>query len=186
MEEQYIENSVKKRLILAGLRELEEHGVRDFSLRRVALAAQVSCAAPYRHFKDKEALILGVISYVADDFELLARQISEVFAEDYAARLTQLASASFRFWLANSNFRMVMLAGADSADSPLSREMARFDSPVASAVSAVAGDRAEEAVFSALSLIYGAVDLATSGRFSAESALACLQGELGRLITSLC
>ena len=56
MEQEFIENSVRTRLILSGMSEIEKHGVNDFSLRRVALAAQVSCAAPYRHFKDKEEL----------------------------------------------------------------------------------------------------------------------------------
>ena len=54
MEADFIEGSVRTRLIVAGINELEERGVKDFSLRRVALAAEVSCAAPYRHFKDKD------------------------------------------------------------------------------------------------------------------------------------
>ncbi|MBO5879898.1 MAG: helix-turn-helix transcriptional regulator, partial [Clostridia bacterium] len=54
MEDRFVEENVKHRLILAGIRELEEYGITDFSLRRVAVSAQVSCAAPYRHFKSKE------------------------------------------------------------------------------------------------------------------------------------
>ena len=182
MEEQYIESSVKKRLVLAGLRELEEHGVRDFSLRRAALAAQVSCAAPYRHFKDKEELILAVISYVAEDFELLARQISEVFLASPLECVIQLATASLRFWAANGNFRMAIMTGARSAESPLSGEMARFDAPIAAAVRALAEDGGEQRAFAVLSLIYGAVDLVASGRFPIETALDCLRRELTRLL----
>ena len=51
--EGFIEESVRERLIIAGIEELRERGVQNFSLRRAALSAQVSCAAPYRHFKDK-------------------------------------------------------------------------------------------------------------------------------------
>ena len=46
MEEIYTSDNVKSRLILAGLKELDQHGVVDFSLRRVAIGAGVSCAAP--------------------------------------------------------------------------------------------------------------------------------------------
>jgi AcrR family transcriptional regulator len=57
MDQDYGMRSVKTRLILAGLNEIEEYGIKNFSLRRVALGAQVSCAAPYRHFKDKDDFI---------------------------------------------------------------------------------------------------------------------------------
>ncbi|MBQ9131598.1 MAG: helix-turn-helix transcriptional regulator, partial [Clostridia bacterium] len=60
MEEGYTSHAVRERLIIAGIRELEAHGLNDFSLRRVAVACEVSCAAPYRHFKDKEELILEI------------------------------------------------------------------------------------------------------------------------------
>ena len=79
MKEQSLELKLRHRLILAGLKELEEHGVKDFSLRRVALNAEVSCAAPYRHFKDKEQLIGAIITYVKDGWDLLSNQIKMIF-----------------------------------------------------------------------------------------------------------
>lgn len=186
MDEQYteavIENSVKKRLILAGLRELEEHGYREFSLRRAALAAQVSCAAPYRHFKDKDELIRGVISFVAEDYGLLARQIAEVFVGQSRELVIQLAGAAFRFWLANSHFRMAMLEGTGADGVPMSGELERFDAPICAAVAELAKDRAEELSFTVLSLIYGAVDLVSSGRFPADRAPEYLRGELERVL----
>ena len=57
MEDRFIEENVRLRLILSGISELEEHGIADFSLRRAAMGAQVSCAASYRHFKSKEEYI---------------------------------------------------------------------------------------------------------------------------------
>ena len=64
MEKVYPDDGVRTRLILSALDELCEHGVVDFSLRRVALKAQVSCAAPYRHFKSKEELITETAKYI--------------------------------------------------------------------------------------------------------------------------
>ena len=83
MEQEFIENSVRTRLILAGMSEIEKHGVNDFSLRRVALAAQVSCAAPYRHFKDKDEYIREIISYVNSKWELLSREIERIYGDSF-------------------------------------------------------------------------------------------------------
>ena len=51
----YSDESIRERLIIAGIKEIELHGFNDFSLRRVAAACEVSCAAPYRHYKNKDA-----------------------------------------------------------------------------------------------------------------------------------
>ena len=45
-------SNTRDRLIQAGLEELNQYGVQHFSTRRVAKVCGVSCAAPYKHFKD--------------------------------------------------------------------------------------------------------------------------------------
>ena len=112
MEEQFVEENVRTRLILAGIAELEEHGLTDFSLRRAALAAQVSCAAPYRHFKDKEAYIDEIIKYVGSKWELLTREIEKIFASDPVRLATETCISSIRFRIANRNFRSVFTLAA--------------------------------------------------------------------------
>ena len=57
MDEERGSDSVREQLIIAGIAELENHGIADFSLRRVASVCNISCAAPYKHFKNKEMLI---------------------------------------------------------------------------------------------------------------------------------
>lgn len=51
----------RERLIQAGIQELEKNGPNRFSLRRVAQSCGVSCAAPYKHFKDKRALLQAIV-----------------------------------------------------------------------------------------------------------------------------
>ena len=53
MDEELGSESVREQLIAAGTAELEAHGIADFSLRRVAAACNISCAAPYKHFKNR-------------------------------------------------------------------------------------------------------------------------------------
>lgn len=56
--------NMREVLLQAGIGEINEHGVNEFSIRRVADTCGVSCAAPYKHFKDKRDFIAAVIDYV--------------------------------------------------------------------------------------------------------------------------
>ena len=55
--------SVRDRLIEEGLIELNLYGINDFSVRRIAAACGVSCAAPYKHFANKNEFIAAIIEY---------------------------------------------------------------------------------------------------------------------------
>lgn len=175
MEQNYIESSVKKRLILAGLAELSEHGISDFSLRRVALAAQVSCAAPYKHFKDREELISAVISHVTEDWLLLAGQIESLYADSPVERIICLATAAVRFWLSNYNFRAAVILHGDGASASLSA----FEQPIRESVGSLGGGEGQ--LFALLSLIYGTVELIHLGEFEVDKALALLRDGISSL-----
>ena len=56
--------NTREQLILAGIEEINIHGVTEFSIRRVAAACHVSCAAPYKHFSGREELILEVVKHI--------------------------------------------------------------------------------------------------------------------------
>ncbi len=55
-------------LIDAGIRIINENGEESLSLRKVAAACDVSHAAPYAHFKDKEELLEAMKKCVTDRF----------------------------------------------------------------------------------------------------------------------
>src|SRR5688572_5295577 len=56
----YQHGNLREALVQAGLKLLSEGGVEGLSLRAAAQLAGVSHAAPYRHFKDKNALVAAV------------------------------------------------------------------------------------------------------------------------------
>ena len=157
MEQEFIENSVRTRLILAGMSEIEKHGVNDFSLRRAALSAQVSCAAPYRHFKDKDEFISEIIKYICAKWELICHEIATVFEADPRRKVVELGVTNLRFWIANPNFRSVLMTvsqrgaeGLEEFDAHLMRAIEEYCE--------VSGD-AEMKKFTVRALIYGSLTL---------------------------
>ncbi len=163
MDEQFAVEAVRERLIIAGIRELEEHGLNDFSLRRVAMACEVSCAAPYRHFRGKEDLILEIIRYINRQWTLLQEQITSVFPESDRRQLTELGIAHIRFWIANPNFRSVLLLDEPDTDSPRHRERKLITSGLERviadycAANHLSPARTKEISYAYCALIYGTV-----------------------------
>ena len=173
MEDNIVMESVKSRLLFSGLKELDKHGVADFSLRRVAQDAGVSCAAPYRHFKDKDELIGAVIDFVLEGWTLLAEQISGILADDTRALVTELAVAGLRFWIGNGNFRTVIVASATLGKGEKGT-LSSFDEPIISAIEKYAegmeNNTAQHLSFKILSMLYGAIMLVDGGFEGADKA----------------
>lgn len=130
METGYASQAIRERLIIAGIRELENHGLNDFSLRRVAVACEVSCAAPYRHFKDKDELILEIIRYINHQWTLLQEQIVRAIPADDTRRPVELGVAHIRFWIANPNFRSVLLLDDPNPNNPRLAERRKISSGI--------------------------------------------------------
>lgn len=65
----YHHGDLKKQMILKGLELLNEKGIDDFSLRKIASMCNVSHTAPYKHFKDKEQLIMEISNHVIQEFD---------------------------------------------------------------------------------------------------------------------
>ena len=68
MSDSYHHGNLRQALIDAGIKIINESGEEGLSLRKVALRCEVSHAAPYAHFKDKEELIEAIKSSVTDQF----------------------------------------------------------------------------------------------------------------------
>ena len=97
-------SAVRTRLIEAGIRELQANGAQGFSLRRVAQACGVSCAAPYKHFKDKQALIEAIADTLNSRW--LDRQAEALgkLGGDPGAQLRIICKEYLKFLQENPNF----------------------------------------------------------------------------------
>ena len=109
MKNANFDEGIRERLLIAGIKEIELHGLNDFSLRRVASMCEVSCAAPYRHFKNKNELVLSIISYINSRWDMMCEQIETAFDGDTRRQIIEACVANVRFLIANPNYLSIML-----------------------------------------------------------------------------
>lgn len=84
----YHHGNLRRVLIDAALEIISEQGSDDVSLRQIAKRANVSHAAPYRHFKDKTAILAAVAK---EGFEMMLRQTEERIARSRGDELEHFA-----------------------------------------------------------------------------------------------
>ena len=167
---------VKTRLILSGIQEIEEHGVKDFSLRRVALSAKVSCAAPYRHFKDQDEFIVEIIKYVGSRWELLFKEIKKAVGNDKKSLIKNACVSYIRFFSGNANFKTILLS------SPTAITYIGFDDNLLALLEEYYNHApfAKSRYFSIRAMIYGAILL--TGLDNPETVISNLLGALDKEI----
>lgn len=68
MADGYHHGNLRQALIEAGIKIINESGEENLSLRKVAALCNVSHAAPYAHFKDKDELLEAIKNSVTDRF----------------------------------------------------------------------------------------------------------------------
>lgn len=103
--------TVRERLTLAALAEAEAFGFEGFSMRRVANACGVSCAAPYKHFKNKSELLASVISYINEKWlERQEKTIARFADAPLRRQLIELSREYVRFMVENPRFLAVWTA----------------------------------------------------------------------------
>lgn len=79
----YHHGNLKEILLASALRLMSEVGPQAFTLREVARRAGVSHNAPYRHFRDKQDLVLAVAT---QGFDLLTASMIEAMSEGRTAQ----------------------------------------------------------------------------------------------------
>lgn len=68
LEKPYHHGDLQNALIEAGIELINEKGIGQFSLRKVAAICGVSHTAPYAHFKDIDALMTAMSEHVTNQF----------------------------------------------------------------------------------------------------------------------
>lgn len=102
-EKPYHHGNLRNTLIEAGIKIINEKGLKEFSLRKVAAACNVSHAAPYSHFQNAEELIHAMGDYVTDKFSEVLRD-SILGHEDSPDAISLLGQAYISFFTQNPQY----------------------------------------------------------------------------------
>ncbi|HKM35572.1 MAG TPA: TetR/AcrR family transcriptional regulator [Lachnospiraceae bacterium] len=62
----YHHGNLEQQLITVGIHMVQEDGIKNLSLRKLAKACGVSEAAPYSHFKNKDELLIAMQNFVTE------------------------------------------------------------------------------------------------------------------------
>ena len=100
--------NLRNALIQSGLEILAQQGIQALSLRKVAKAAGVSEAAPYRHFKDKEALLAAIAEQGFIRLSERLESVEEQYSEDATALFYQSCLTYIAFARANPHSMRIM------------------------------------------------------------------------------
>ena len=101
--------NMRQLLIEAGIEEINRVGVTDFSVRRVAAACGVSCAAPYKHFKDKREFIAAIIDYVNAQWRERQEQVLSGCGEDLRQQIVEVVANYLDFLMEKPWFRSILM-----------------------------------------------------------------------------
>nr|WP_319488769.1 TetR/AcrR family transcriptional regulator [uncultured Caproiciproducens sp.] len=110
-KQSYHHNDLKAELIEKGLKILDEEGYDGFSLRKVAKACNVSQTAPYRHFKNKDELIVAISLKALQSFNRSLEHAVEKHPADPKSQLREMGFAYIQFFVENPEYmRLIFLS----------------------------------------------------------------------------
>jgi AcrR family transcriptional regulator len=170
----YHHGDLRAALIHAALSLIEEHGVKGLALSDAAHLAGVSVAAPYRHFKDKEALLAEI---AAEGFVLFRDALARAarsHPEDKVKRLVQMGVAYVDFALEHrSHFKVMWEGGISKAKYPELGETAYeayllLERAALDLLPATQPDRQQALVSTAWSVVHGYAMLTLEGELPAH------------------
>lgn len=164
-------SNLRDALIIAGINEINTHGVAGFSIRRVAENCNVSCAAPYRHFENKRDFIAAIIDYVNDLWAERQEEILSQCGNSLQEQIIEITVNYIRFLMEKPFYRSILMLKDDEFDNLYHKKRSQFGSLTQSLeaqfYSASGLDEAtwERKRLVIRSLIFGSVFLYDNGEF---------------------
>ena len=110
----YHHENLHDELIEAGIDLVAKYGLEGFSLRKVAAACNVTHAAPYSHFANKDVLLEEMQIYITDSFSSeLEKTIAKCKKQEDL--LMELGQAYLRFFVKHPNYYIFLFGQANIA-----------------------------------------------------------------------
>ena len=168
--------SLKDRLIEAGIEELNRYGVADFSMRRVASKCGVSCAAPYKHFENRKDFISSIIMSVNSQWQKVQDEILERTVEDTKSQIIELSVNYVKFLADNPQLRTILMLKEGEFDNTYHRKEGEMASVSQRLIEKycdendVSDELRERKTFIIRSIIYGAAMMFGNGEVTCNDA----------------
>ncbi len=108
-KDSYHHGYLKQTMIEEGIKYINQHGIENMSLRKLASVCNVSHAAPYKHFKDRDDFINQIIIYIVDKFmDKLIAIVREY--EGTHEIMTELGVGYVDFFARNPNYFFIIFS----------------------------------------------------------------------------
>ncbi|MBQ4093611.1 MAG: TetR/AcrR family transcriptional regulator [Oscillospiraceae bacterium] len=164
-----MKEATKTKLLQAAISEIEVHGITDLSVRRIAEQCGMSPGAPYRHFADKNELILEVLKYVTGQWAIAQHAVLMQSDITLREQLVELCVAYIRFLCDNPEFQTILMMN-DRALSPAQREeKSKFTQPTRQLIEQYCrsvnmnAEQERRKLFAVRTVLYGAAFIINTG-----------------------
>ncbi|AGK95311.1 TetR/AcrR family transcriptional regulator [Clostridium pasteurianum] len=104
----YHHDNLKNDLIEKGLELLNEEGYKNFSLRKVAKSCGVSHTAPYRHFKNKDELIVAITLEALQKFNDSLKVAVKKYPDDIKSQIKEMGFLYVKFFVENPEYLQLL------------------------------------------------------------------------------
>ena len=174
------EMSTREKLILKGMDEIREHGVQGFSLRRVASQCGVSCAAPYKHFADKQDMFLAMIDHINETWDERVKSSFKLY-DTVEETIAVYAMDYVTFLCENPQFKAVLMINDAGLDAPVSAHAAGISVPLGRLFimlkrkRGMTREQIREQIFLVRALMYGSAVIMETDDTDYEQKLALLK-----------
>ena len=172
----YHHGNLKEELIEKGLMYINRYGTESFSLRKLADSVGVSPAAPYAHFKNKEAFLNAVRDYITDRFYRTLRETADRCAKP-ERMLLELGKSYVLFFYENPLYYRFLFS-RDDIETETYPPFMLFKSIVQQAI----GEKRDKAVIALWALVHGLASIVTiKGAVDTDH----LSEEVGQILCSV-
>ena len=166
----------REKFITAAVCELEEHGVSDFSIRRVARRCGLSCAAPYKHFESRDELMLEVIRHINKKWLAIWQDTVEAHREESIRhRIVSVCMAYLTFLCTYPEYQTIIFMNDRVFPAEIREEKVQLSTATERLISdycasvGMSEDVRKRKQFAIRSYLYGAAIMINSGAMAFDS-----------------
>jgi len=169
MAEGVVHKNVREQLLIAGIQEISKYGIQGFSVRRIANECGVSCAAPYKHFEDRNSFVAAIIEYINSQWTDRQRRVLLDIPDNKRKQLVAISLEYVRFLLENPHFRSIIMLKDEEFDNIYKNMRSQISGMSRNVINQycdeanIARDVAKRKIYIIRSLIYGAALMFDNG-----------------------